>query len=450
MNLLNLPNPFNSSSMRELLLLFCLLVLQVRVGDTVGEVNPVQQNYTRIFHAQESFTDTVGTIKFVAYSIVANFIVGVGLVGNLLNLVVLTRPNLKGVMYVYLLGLAVSNLCVLLSAVPGLYDISAGLEDGSYTIAFYQAHLKLPMINSFMASSVYIIICMTVNRYISIYKPTQFQRIHTHKNARISIVSSFTGGMLINLPLCFFQEVVCKDEGTEQNGTCTYWVSKEKESVTFTWLGTVYLYASETVLRFGPIIILGILNSMIIYKFQKIAKKRQRLKGYSGARNSRVGTPPSSPGPSNAMTSGTHLSRISISHEGQLIDKTAETKPAVSRTKSSRTSTRRRSLQSPEERMLVIVLISIVVLFVCCTTPAAILSIFFTSKYDTNLGFQIFRAVANNLELLNFALNFYIYCLCSAEIRRAFVSLFMNIVNLVSTKKLAEPVENVTFQETKK
>ena len=38
--------------------------------------------------------------------------------------------------------------------------------------------------------------------------------------------------------------------------------------------------------------------------------------------------------------------------------------------------------------------------------------------------FQVFRAVANNLELLNFALNFYIYCLCSAEIRRAFVSLF--------------------------
>ena len=29
--------------------------------------------------------------------------------------------------------------------------------------------------------------------------------------------------------------------------------------------------------------------------------------------------------------------------------------------------------------------------------------------------FQIFRALANNLELLNFALNFYIYCLCRLE-----------------------------------
>ena len=72
--------------------------------------------------------------------------------------------------------------------------------------------------------------------------------------------------------------------------------------------------------------------------------------------------------------------------------------------------------------MLVLVLISIVLLFVLCTTPAAVLSILISPNLDQHLGFQTFRAIANNLELLNFALNFYIYCLCSAEIRRAFVS----------------------------
>ena len=106
-----------------------------------------------------------------------------------------------------------------------------------------------------------------------------------------------------------------------------------------------------------------------------------------------------------------------------------------------RTRRRRvRALQSTEERMLVLVLISIVVLFVCCTTPAAVLSVLYSVKLNDHLGFQVsqqtyiqfiinfvhdfkllspqvFRAVANNLELLNFALNFYIYCLC-----RCFVS----------------------------
>ena len=42
-------------------------------------------------------------------------------------------------------------------------------------VTLLQAHLEIPMLNSFMATSVYIIISMTVNRYISIYKPTDFQ-----------------------------------------------------------------------------------------------------------------------------------------------------------------------------------------------------------------------------------------------------------------------------------
>ena len=82
--------------------------------------------------------------------------------------------------------------------------------------------------------------------------------------------------------------------------------------------------------------------------------------------------------------------------------------------------------------MLVVVLISIVVLFVCCTTPAAVLSILYTARLNRHLGFQIFRAVANNLELVNFALNFYIYCLCSAEIRRAFVQVGRGLWRAVS------------------
>ena len=40
-------------------------------------------------------SELVETIKWVAYSVVAYVIVGVGLLGNLASLVVLTRPNLK-------------------------------------------------------------------------------------------------------------------------------------------------------------------------------------------------------------------------------------------------------------------------------------------------------------------------------------------------------------------
>jgi 7 transmembrane receptor (rhodopsin family) len=466
----------------------CLLWLQLLLlaQPTAMSTEPVGgalQNVTRLL-IQNSHTPpdnsgrnaTVLQIKFVAYSVIANIVVAVGIVGNILNLVVLTRPNLKGVMYVYLLGLAVSNLCVLLTAVPALYDIAKGLGDrGDYTTAFYQAHLELPLINAFMASSVYIIICMTVNRYISIYRPTHFQRIHTHKNAKLSIAASFLGGIVLHIPLCFQNTVVCRRLANEGEEESCHWKSVENELNRESFLFRAYLVVSEILLRFGPIITLAILNALIIYRFQKIAKKRQRLKGYSaatasggvGGRPSRGLTPPSSPYPSNVISSGTQLSRMSVSTDTQVVvssvpsssmsgglttttaiakelsscggsssaadasiclDKTTKTKK-MGRQKHCRTSTRRRSFQSPEERMLVVVLISIVVLFVCCTTPAAVLSILYSVKLNHHLGFQVFRAVANNLELVNFALNFYIYCLCSAEIRRAFISLFLSMWN---------------------
>jgi hypothetical protein len=61
-------------------------------------------------------------------------------------------------------------------------------------------------------------------------------------------------------------------------------------------------------------------------------------------------------------------------------------------------------------------------LFFVCTTPVAILSIIFsTETYLDSLPLQIFRAVANILEIVNFAMTFYIYCLFSTEFRQTFL-----------------------------
>ena len=402
----------------------------------------------------------VENIKWIAYSVVAYIIVGVGILGNLASLVVLTRPNLKGVMYVYLLGLAVSNLCVMITAVPALFDISSGLGGGHYTTAFFTAHLMFPLINSFMASSVYIIICMTVNRYISIYKPTDFQRLHTLKNARVSISLSFFFGIIFHIPLCFQNKVErsCQSQNETEpetlwsrNNTHTcVWKSNENFQVSENYVFKCYLWVSETFLRVGPIVTLAILNILIIHKFLKIARRRQSLKNRKAEmpepeQTSMSSSPIPSRNTSTTQTSSScasytpglpHLAVPSLpsirsSSPSPSCVSSSTPEPTPSR-RQSRPRNRQKVLQNSEERMLVVVLISIILLFVVCTTPAAVLSVLYTVKKDQHLGFQIFRAVANNLELLNFALNFYIYCLCSAEIRRAFVSLFKNVCDFWS------------------
>ena len=70
-------------------------------------------------------TEAVNNIKWIAYSVVAYVIVGVGILGNLASLVVLTRPNLKGVMYVYLLGMESRDLSTITSENKSFCHLSA-------------------------------------------------------------------------------------------------------------------------------------------------------------------------------------------------------------------------------------------------------------------------------------------------------------------------------------
>ena len=121
----------------------------------------------------------------------------------------------------------------------------------------------MPLINSFMASSVYIIIFMTVNRYISIYKPTDFQRIHTLKNAWLCISLSFICGVLLHIPLCFqnkvdlFTNLVILVDLQVVKGPCVegdlsrecLWGKEERSDIMGSLLFRAYLVTSEILLR---------------------------------------------------------------------------------------------------------------------------------------------------------------------------------------------------------
>ena len=97
---------------------------------------------------------TIPFIYNVAFKIVAMVIVAIGIMGNILNLIVLTRPKLKGVMYVYLVGLAISNLSVLITAIPALMAIAKSPEpmySNSYVFSFFFARVRRFFLSFFLS-----------------------------------------------------------------------------------------------------------------------------------------------------------------------------------------------------------------------------------------------------------------------------------------------------------
>ncbi|OQR75623.1 7 transmembrane receptor-like [Tropilaelaps mercedesae] len=342
-------------------------------GSNISEWININRSSLRLDDLERSSPTSLGDlqnvamVKFIAYSIVFPVIIVLGVIGNVINLIVLTRPSLKGVTFVYLSWLAISDLAVLLMGSISMMRL-AGIHPRDYSSAFFFAHLEMPLVNAFMASSVFLVVAVTIDRYWSVCLPTRYADIHNERQARVAITMSFVFAFILYIPVAFQKypvPIVTESDAMNATESLVEFHACEWSEVSTHPAFKLYLLIKEVAVRMGPAIVVVILNTCIIVTFRRLQKKRASLLGSSA--------------------------------EGKRL---------------------------AEEQRLVILLVAIVIMFLICMTPAAILTVIISDHYENHLPFQIFRAIANNMEMLNFASNFYVYCLCSSEIRRTFFQLF--------------------------
>uniref|UniRef100_A0A1B0A5D0 G-protein coupled receptors family 1 profile domain-containing protein n=1 Tax=Glossina pallidipes TaxID=7398 RepID=A0A1B0A5D0_GLOPL len=96
-----------------------------------------------------------------------------------------------------------------------------------------------------------------------------------------------------------------------------------------------------------------------------------------------------------------------------------------------------------EERRLFLLLGSTSILFLACVSPMAILHMTIASEVLPIFSFQVFRALANLLELTNYSITFYIYCLFSEDFRNTLMRT-LSVSSLVTSR--APPAPNERFK----
>ncbi|XP_065155403.1 probable G-protein coupled receptor B0563.6 isoform X1 [Atheta coriaria] len=324
------------------------------------------------------FEESTSEVRRVAYQIIAPLTVAMGIFGNVLNLLVITtKPFIKGSTRVYLTALAISDVTVMITTIPMVVRWNYS-QSKSFEAAFYYAHIELFLNNTFIASSVFIVVCLTVERYFSVCLPTKFRNVHSIRVAKFAILGCYGTAILVSAPLTALKNV-CRLNFTGRRD-CVEWDFHENEAITDTIYWKIYLFISEGLVRFGPCVVLSVLNVLIIRKFRIITNKRKIL------REALIRT----------------RNRDVFDQESK-----AKYKKAL------------RSKKYHEEKRLIALLHAIVVLFFITMTPSAILSLVYSESQEAWFGFQVFRAAANNLELANFAMNFYVYFFCSKEFRSA-------------------------------
>lgn len=273
----------------------------------------------------------------------------------------------------------------------------------SWAVAFFYSHLEYPIANMFMASSIFIVVCLTVDRFISVCLPERFRSAQTTAKPGKVILLCYIVAFIISAPLAFLNRV-CTDS-TNNLTTATVPVPSysfvENTIITHMAPWKMYIIVEEIIIRFGPAIILASLNFLIIVRFRQITNRKHELLGGASGDSG-------SGGNDQLLLRGERISKRIYK----------------------------------EEKRLVVLLTAIVVLFFITTTPVAFLAIFYSESMKKNFAFEIFRAMANDLELCNFALNFYIYFLCSKEFRKKFLSFF----TILLPRKAKANIQSITLE----
>ncbi|CAD6234148.1 GSCOCG00012367001-RA-CDS, partial [Cotesia congregata] len=216
------------------------------------------------------------SLRRVSYGIVLPTICCLGIIGNIFNLIVLTRKNMRGTAYIYMRGYSAAALLAILFCVPFASRVLIHKETGrwnNWPQAFYHAHLELFLGNGCLGVGVMMLLALTVERYVSVCHPGQHPRpLCGPPHLVVTLIPMVT--FLVYLPNVFRGEITtCL---VSFGGSLIY---QKRDNSTFmhSIFYQIYKVVLEVVFKVAPIILLAGFNLRIMIVYRKSCERRRRM-----------------------------------------------------------------------------------------------------------------------------------------------------------------------------
>ncbi|XP_045115816.1 probable G-protein coupled receptor AH9.1 [Portunus trituberculatus] len=224
-------------------------------------------------YTEEAMPEEV--VMVVAYRYLIPIFVSINIFTNLLNVVILSslgrqhRPKQQGqaTTFRYLLWLAITDVFVSLFLVVALSHLER--SDLPYGWAFYYAHMEITILNALTSGSAYIMVGLSVDRFVAVCYPRRYCAISAPRLANIRISLSLLVPVLLYLPHGFSQKIICNTQGT---GWTYDGAEMDSDLKWFMWEVIVELFH-----RLIPASLLLFLNIRIICTFRKIKMRRRNI-----------------------------------------------------------------------------------------------------------------------------------------------------------------------------
>lgn len=159
-------------------------------------------------HAPTRFSDDDDIVAIICEKYIGPGICVFGIIGNIVNLIVLFRGLLNEPPYLYLKALAiVDTLALLLSFI----HMTLSSKSDLFGWKLFDAYVFFPLVNFFIASSVWLTVGVTIDRFAYVKAPLWARTQSSLKKAKIRIAGIILATVSITIPRFFCFSLRQKD-----------------------------------------------------------------------------------------------------------------------------------------------------------------------------------------------------------------------------------------------
>ncbi|XP_050521591.1 FMRFamide receptor [Daktulosphaira vitifoliae] len=218
--------------------------------------------------------------EFIAYGILLNVIGVFGILGNVISMIILSRPQMKSSINYLLIGLARCDTVLIITSIllfglPIIYPSTTYLFNYYFKVYPLIAPVVYPIAMISQTVSVYLTLTVTLERFVAVCHPLQARSLCTYGRARAYVIAIIVFSVLYNITR-FWEVRVQKCLHSEYN-QYVYQVypselrnDKSYISIYIHWMYLVIMY-------FIPFGSLAVLNAAIYNQVRLANRERQRL-----------------------------------------------------------------------------------------------------------------------------------------------------------------------------
>lgn len=217
--------------------------------------------------------------EFWICGVVLNLVGILGIFGNILSMVILSRPQMRSSINYLLIGLARCDTVLIITSMilfgmPAIYPYTGYLFSYYYYIYPIISPCVYPIAMASQTASVYLTFTVTLERYVAVCHPLKARALCTYGRAKIYFIVCIIFALLYNLPR-FWEVSVITYARSENDVIFCLVASKLRRDLNYirVYIHWCYLFF----IYFIPFFSLAILNCLIYRQVQKANRERQRL-----------------------------------------------------------------------------------------------------------------------------------------------------------------------------